>query len=230
MRGSCFAYHRHTLRWLDRPSRQDFNNLMTDVAAVSLLLAGEPEKVAKQIGLVRSRMDGLAKRAESILNLLQEVVDFFQPSVLAAVCKLANEHDNPKRRKYASGLLGITCERDRDKTTIVMPTNYAFPSQEPIRNLKLALSGARYPVSQAFYRLLGGPDTRHQSGADQKFAGGHVHRSCLVRTRRRAAGFDGCDHAGDGRRRLGQRQAVRQRAEPTYERVKQVGLAGYYRE
>jgi hypothetical protein len=124
-------------------AREDFNRLMTDVAAVSLLLAGEPERVAKQIGLIRSRMDGLAKRAEAILDLLQEVVDFFQPAVLAAVCKLANEHDNPRRRKYNFGLLTITCKRDRDKTTIAMPKNFVLPSQEPIRNLKLALSGAQ---------------------------------------------------------------------------------------
>jgi hypothetical protein len=79
--------------------REEFNKIMSEVSAASLLLVGEPETVAKRIGLVRSRMDGIVNGINELLDTLREVEDFFQPAVLAAICKLANEYDNPKRRK-----------------------------------------------------------------------------------------------------------------------------------
>lgn len=90
--------------------------------------AGEPEKVAAIIGAIRSKMEGLAKRAEAVLDTLREVDEFFQPAALAAICKLANEYDNPKRRKYEAGLLSLSCKRDRDKSVITMPKGFELPS------------------------------------------------------------------------------------------------------
>jgi hypothetical protein len=60
---------------------------------------------------------------------VRQVEDFFQPTVLAAICKLANENDNPKRRKYKAGLLTLICKRERQKTTITMPKNFVLPSR-----------------------------------------------------------------------------------------------------
>jgi hypothetical protein len=121
--------------------REEFNRIMNDVSAASLMLVGEPEAVAKRIGLIRSRMDGLVKRLNDLLDLLREVEDFFQPTVLAAICKLANEYDNPKRRKYEAGLLTLTCKRERQKTTITMPKNFVLPSRRGLGAFKSALAG-----------------------------------------------------------------------------------------
>jgi hypothetical protein len=124
--------------------RGAFNHLMSDVAAAALALAGEPEKVAKVIGVIRSRFEGLVRRTEVILDSLQEVEAFFQPAALAAICKLANEHDNPKRRTYESGLLSLTCKRDKkNKTVITMPKGFELPSRRPIETFRTALVGMR---------------------------------------------------------------------------------------
>ncbi|MET4484241.1 hypothetical protein [Bradyrhizobium sp. F1.13.3] len=123
--------------------REEFNRLMADFAAGSITLAGEPEKVAAVIGAVRMKMDGLAKRAEAVLDTLREVEDFFQPAALAAICKLANEHDNPKRRRYEAGLLSITCKRDRDKSVIAMPKGFELPSRRPLDAFRAALAGVK---------------------------------------------------------------------------------------
>jgi hypothetical protein len=58
---------------------------MADVAATRITPAGEPEKVAAVIGAVRSKMEGLAKRTEAILDTLREVEDFLQSAALVAI-------------------------------------------------------------------------------------------------------------------------------------------------
>jgi hypothetical protein len=123
--------------------RQEFSRLMADFAAAQITLAGEPEKAAKLIGAIRSKMEGLAKRTEAILDTLREVEDFFQPAALAAICKLANEHDNAKRRKYEAGLLSLSCKREREKTTITMPKGFELPSRRPLEAFRSALAGVK---------------------------------------------------------------------------------------
>jgi hypothetical protein len=121
--------------------REDFNKIMNDVSAASLLLVGEPEAVAQRIGLVRTRMDGIVSRASELLNTLREVEDFFQPAVLAALCKIANEYDNPKRRKYEAGLLTLICKRDKNKAVVAMPKNFTIPRRRGLDAFKAALAG-----------------------------------------------------------------------------------------
>jgi hypothetical protein len=123
--------------------REEFNRLMADVAATCVTLAGEPEKVASVIGAIRSRMEGLVRRMEVVLDTLREFEDFFQPAALAAICNLANEHDNPKRRKYEAGLLSLSCKRDRDKSVISMPKGFELPSRKPLEAFRSALAGVK---------------------------------------------------------------------------------------
>ena len=123
--------------------REEYNRLMADFAATGVMLAGEPEKVAAVIGGIRSKMEALAKRTEVVLDTLREVEEFFQPAVLAAICKLANEHDNPKRRKYEAGLLSLTCKRDRDKSVVTMPKGFELPSRRPLEAFRSALTGVK---------------------------------------------------------------------------------------
>jgi hypothetical protein len=79
------------------------------------------------------------RRIEAVFEELKEVEDFFQPTVLTAICKLANEYDNPKKRKYIAGLLSITCKRDRDKIVVQMPNNYRVPNRSGLEALKKSL-------------------------------------------------------------------------------------------
>ena len=88
-------------------------------------------------------MEGLAKRSEAVFDTLREVEEFFQPAALAAICKLANEHDNPKRRKYEAGLLTLTCKRDRDKSVISMPNGFELPSRRPLEAFQSAPAGVK---------------------------------------------------------------------------------------
>ena len=108
----------------DTDVREEFNRLMADLAAASMTLAGGPEKAAAIIGAIRSKMEGLARRTVVILDTLREVEEFFQPMALQSVCKLANEHDNPKWRKYEAGLLSITCKGGREKSVVAMPKGF----------------------------------------------------------------------------------------------------------
>jgi hypothetical protein len=123
--------------------REDYSRLMADFAAAMVALGGEPEKVAKIIGAIRSKMEGLAKRVETVLDTLREVEEFFQPATLATICKLANEHDIPKRRKYEAGLLSLSCKRDRDKSVITMPKDFELPSRRPLDAFRSALAGVK---------------------------------------------------------------------------------------
>ena len=83
----------------------------------------------------------LAERIEASLDQLNELVEFFQPDLLSAVCDLANEYDNPKKRKYLFGMMEISCRRDREKATVEMPRNYRVPDRAPIAQLRKALAG-----------------------------------------------------------------------------------------
>ncbi len=47
------------------------------------------------------------RRTEAVLDILKEVEAFFQPAALAAICKLANEHD--MLVKYPKSAAGLCC-------------------------------------------------------------------------------------------------------------------------
>ncbi len=118
-----------------------FDEVLAEIDKVSSHLAGDPEKAAGIIGALRARMEGLTKRVGAVLDQLQEVELFFQPATLGAICKLANEFDNPKRRTYTNSLLMISVKNDKGhKTLIPMPKGYATPSRRPIEELLSALN------------------------------------------------------------------------------------------
>lgn len=133
-------------KWLCRTDcnpRQQIEMLLAEIAKLNSHLGGEAEKAAGIIGQLRARMDGLLKRAEPILEQLQDVELFFQPTALDAICKLANAEDNPKRRTYSYGMLSITVKNDKGhKTHITMPKGYVTPNKRIIETLRKTLSGA----------------------------------------------------------------------------------------
>jgi hypothetical protein len=110
---------------------------MTETAALLLTFAGDPQKLGTALPGLRTKVDGLANRGETIVNKLDNVVQFFQPAVLDLIVKHANEHDNPKRRRYQSGLLSLMV-RGIDKSEVHLDPDFKVPSRQPIEALRKA--------------------------------------------------------------------------------------------
>ena len=108
-------------------------------ATVANLMAMSEQAI--NIDPVRRRFEGLLRRIGSALDELKEVEDFFQPAVLNAICALANEYDNPKKRKYVAGMLSVTCRRRKDEVTVRIPKNFRLPERgaPALHDLSLAL-------------------------------------------------------------------------------------------
>jgi hypothetical protein len=119
--------------------RAEFARLVGETSALAANLIAKEELGEKSVENIRRVLGSVIRRIEAIFEELKEVEDFFQPTVLTAICKLANEYDNPKKRKYIAGLLSITCKRDRDKTVVQMPNNYRLPNRSGLEALKKSL-------------------------------------------------------------------------------------------
>ena len=123
----------------DTDPRADFARVVAEMSALAMNLVARDELEEKSVETVRRTMKFNIGRVERIFDQLKEVIDFFQPPVLELMCNLANQHDNPKRRKYIPGLGSITCKKDRDKITVQMPTNYRLPSRAGLEEVKKAI-------------------------------------------------------------------------------------------
>jgi len=117
----------------------EFGRVVTEMSALAAGLIADENLAEKSVENIRRILNALIRRVETIFDQLKEVEDFFQPAVLQAVCDLANEYDNPKKRKYVPGLLTITCKRDRDKSTVQIPKNYKLPIRAGLDALKESL-------------------------------------------------------------------------------------------
>lgn len=120
---------------------REFGKITGELSAMASQLIGQNEIEEKTVDSVRRMLRLIIQRIEVVLDQLKEVEDFFQPGVLSAVCELGNEYDNPKKRKYITGLTSITCkrEKDREKVTVVMPMNYRVPNRAGVDELKRAI-------------------------------------------------------------------------------------------
>jgi hypothetical protein len=117
--------------------RAEFDRLMNATAAVTLKLTGDAQLVGASIGLIRSEVNGLIRRAELILAKLSDLVLFFQPATLHAICQHA-ENTTPKRRRHFAGLLKLST---RD-VFVELPKDFVLPSRGPIDALHAAVAGA----------------------------------------------------------------------------------------
>lgn len=113
--------------------------VVAEMSALAANLIGKEELGETSVENIRRLLGSLIRRIDAVFDELKEVEDFFQPAVLAAVCNLANEFDNPKKREYIPGVLSITCKRDRDKNVVQIPNNYKVPSRIGLDALKEAL-------------------------------------------------------------------------------------------
>ncbi len=119
----------------------EFGKICTEFSTGVMTMLSKSEQGGFDIGPVKRRMELLLNRLDVVLSQLQEVVDFFQPSTLDAICKFATEHDHPKKRSYVPGLGSITCKRERTKLTLHMPNNYRLPERRGIENFRAVLRG-----------------------------------------------------------------------------------------
>jgi hypothetical protein len=120
----------------------EFKKLAAEFNTAALKLAGPSEEAANHIPNVRRRMEALLPRMEEVLDELREVEDLFQPVILEAVCRLATQHDNPKKRKYRACLGSITLRRDKKGVSVHLPRSYKVPDRGAIARLRAALAGA----------------------------------------------------------------------------------------
>lgn len=122
--------------------RADFGKVAAEINAFMMRLFADPDLKSISIHNIQVRFEGLLKRVETVLDQLQEIVGFFQPAVLLAVCDLANKHDNPKKRKYEAGMLSISCKKGKGNVvTVQMPRNFKVPDRKAIERLRAALLG-----------------------------------------------------------------------------------------
>jgi hypothetical protein len=119
--------------------RAEFAKVVAEMSALAMTLIGKEELGEKSVEDIKRALGLFIRRIEKVFDELKEVEDFFQPAVLDLVCKLANDYDNPKKRKYSAGLQSLTCKRARDKSTVQMPNNYRLPNRSGLEALKKSL-------------------------------------------------------------------------------------------
>jgi hypothetical protein len=103
--------------------RSEFAKVIGEMSALAANLIGKEELEEKTVEHIKRSLGLFIRRIEKIFDELKEVEDFFQPAVLDVICTLANDYDNPKKRRYMAGLQSLTCKRGRDKITVQMPSN-----------------------------------------------------------------------------------------------------------
>jgi len=123
----------------DTDPKADITNIMLEVAGATMRL-GENSDL-KEIRLMKRKLESAVDRLERSVSLLNEVVDFFQPALLSAVCKLANKYDNPKKRVYSFQLGKLCCKREGKEVIIPIPKNYSLPNMAGFNRFRDALNG-----------------------------------------------------------------------------------------
>jgi hypothetical protein len=120
---------------------EEFGRIVTEFSAATMTLMSTAEGQERNVEALKRRMELLLRRIEVVLDQLKEIEDFFQPTVLSTMCDLANQYDNPKKRKYEPGLMRVTCKRDKTLVTVQMPKNFRVPDRAAIQNFRSALNG-----------------------------------------------------------------------------------------
>jgi hypothetical protein len=122
--------------------RRDFIAVASELTNFAVRLVTDADLKTVSLHNIRVRFEGLLRRLQQILDKLKEAEDFFQPAVLGYICNLANEHDNPKKRKYEAGLMSISCKRDKgNASTVQIPRKFKLPDRGPLERFREALLG-----------------------------------------------------------------------------------------
>ncbi len=120
--------------------RKDFREILPAIQSGCLLLIGKIE-IQKDTRTLLGRLQVALSKVEKVIHQLAEPMDFFQPASVAHICAWATKNDDPKKRKYESGLMSITFRKDWAPITIQIPGSYLVPSLEPLQKFRAALAG-----------------------------------------------------------------------------------------
>lgn len=124
----------------DTDPEADFAKVIAEASTLAISLKRQDIFDKGTVSKIKITVGGIIRRIEAVLNCLGEVLDFFQPAALQALCDLANEHDNPSKRKYEPGLMSLTCMKSgKDKFIIQVPKNYRVPDASGLENLTEAM-------------------------------------------------------------------------------------------
>lgn len=126
----------------DTRPRLEFMRLSAEMTNFAMRLVADPEWQNATAHNIRLRFEVMLRRLDKVLRELKEVEDFFQPAALLYICDLANEEDNPKKRKYSAGLMSISCERAKGGvSTVQIPRKFKLPERAPLERFRAALLG-----------------------------------------------------------------------------------------
>ena len=114
-----------------------FMQLAADISRLAMLVVGKIE-IEKDIGGTFGRLQVLLSRVEGTVKQLEEVEQFFHPTLLGKVCEWATRDDG--KRKYDAGLMSITCIRDKSRSIVCVPATYKVPDTGPIAAFRAAVS------------------------------------------------------------------------------------------
>ena len=119
----------------------EFGRVVIEMSALAASLIAKDELNERSVENIKRVLQALIRRVEVIFDHLKEVEDFFQPAVLQAVCALANEYDNPKKREYVAGLGMLACKRakGKEKATVQIPRHYKIPNRAGLEKLAESL-------------------------------------------------------------------------------------------
>lgn len=117
--------------------QRGFRELAAEISRMAMLVVGKIE-VEKDIGSTLGRLQVLLSRVEETIKQLEEVEQFFQPTLLASVCDWATKSD--RKGKYQAELMSIVCMRENSRSVIRVPTTYKIPDTAPITAFRAAVS------------------------------------------------------------------------------------------
>ncbi len=149
MRARRMSYFPNVLFEEENDPELEWKKAAAEFQAIAMQVLAREEWAEKNIAHMKRSFESLLKRFERVLDKLKELETFFQPEVLTLVCEYANEHDNPKKRKYQPGIMSITMKRDKGKLVMCMPRNYKVPDRKAIEEFRTALSGLQFLKSNA---------------------------------------------------------------------------------
>jgi hypothetical protein len=118
--------------------RASCGRVVSDLAAFSLKLNSRNSSQEETVHDLIKTLESLIRRIDRVRETVKELDDLFQPAILKSICMFANKYDNPKKRTYTSGMLSLSCKRDKGNTIVQAPNRFSMPRDDVL--LRIATS------------------------------------------------------------------------------------------